>query len=172
MKRMCLTTIMVFMFWTMMFSQNKRLMTGINAYALAEGEASVFIEHGLSERWSAGGEITYGFGRLIKGIGDIEKAHKEEFGNDVSAAQPEDLYRECIYARYWAKEVAKGPYLIAGICHGNTSGTDFNIGIGILMNIWKSINIYTEYRRSLTISEVSGNGLSVGISLTFDTHKK
>ena len=156
----------------MMSSQNKRLMTGINAYALAEGEASVFIEHGLSEHWSAGGEIAYGFGRFIKGIGDIEKTHKEEFGNKVSAGAPEDLHRECIYARYWAMEVAKGPYIIAGMSHGNTSGTDFNIGIGVLMNIWKSINIYTEYRRTLAKAEFSGNGLSVGISLTFDTHKK
>ena len=167
-----MTAILMLTAWTMMFSQNKRLMTGVNAYALAEGEASVFIEHGLSEHWSAGGEITYGFGRFIKGIGDIEKAHKEEFENDVSAVYPEDLHRECIYVRYWVKEVSKGPYLLTGMSHGSTSGTDFNIGIGILINIWKSINIYTEYRRALTRTEAPGNGLSVGICLTFNTHKK
>ena len=147
-------------------------MTGFNAYAFTEGEASLFIEHALSDHWSAGGEITYGFGGFIKGIEDLEKKHKEEFGDDVTVMNPEDLHREYLYARHWPLGVSNGPYLCAGVSHGSTSGTDLNVGIGFLMNIWRSINIYTEYRRALTKVETSGNGLSVGIILTFNTHIK
>jgi hypothetical protein len=69
----------------------------------------------------------------------------------------------------------KGPYLLSGITHGSLSGTDFCLGAGYILHIWKPLNLYIEYSIGLKDAILKEafpvRGLSAGISLTFGLQK-
>lgn len=138
---------------------------------LAGGKVGLGLEYGISEHWSAGGAVGFGFSRFIKDINPLESEHRHEFGEDTTIPIPADILREQIHVKYWPREMMKGPYAMAGITHGSRSGTDFRIGAGYVMHIWKSLNIYFEYSIGLkdTISREAFpvRGLSAGICMTF-----
>ena len=146
-------------------------MAGIDAIALAGGEASISIECSISDHWSAGGTVSYGFGALIRGPQDLEISHRQELGNTIFTLQPRDLHRESLHVRYWPVLMQKGPYLLTGVSHGTNTGTGLNVGAGFLQHIWKSIYLYTEY--CLAIPETGGlaNSLRTGICLTFGSQR-
>ena len=155
----------------MMHGQDRAFMTGINASDLARGEASLFIECGNIGHWSLGGAVCYGFGTLMKGPTLLESSHRQEFGDSIFRPDPEDIHRESIYARYWHKQHMKGPYMMTEISHGSNSGTSVKVGAGFVMNVWKSINIYTEYTIGISGSDKNTEKLSTGICLTFGKHQ-
>jgi hypothetical protein len=164
---MCLTAIMMFAALALLHCQDKRLMAGLDIMGIAGGEAAVSIEYGLAEHWSIGGEASYGFGLFRKGMDTLESSHRQEFSEETFVPLPDDLHRESIYARYWPTSLMKGPYMLTSICHGSTTGTDFCIGAGYMLHIWKSIYAYTEYRLTVSEPDSPGRRLSAGICLTF-----
>lgn len=151
--------------------QGRRLMAETDLWGLAGGIAGFGIEYGISEHWSAGGAVGFGFSHFIKDVNPLESEHRHEFGEDTSIPVPTDILREQIRVKYWPREMMKGPYAMAGITHGSLSGTDFRIGAGYIMHIWKSVNIYIEYSIGLkgTIDKefFPVRGLSAGVCLTF-----
>lgn len=151
--------------------QGRRLMAEADLWGLAGGIASFGIEYGISEHWSAGAAVGFGFSHFIKDVNPLESEHRHEFGEDTSIPVPTDILREQIHVKYWPREMMKGPYAMAGITHGSLSGTDFRIGAGYIMHIWKSVNIYIEYSIGLkgTIDKefFPVQGLSAGVCLTF-----
>ena len=157
--------------YTAAFCQEKRLMAETDLCGLARGRAGFGIEYGISRHWSAGGAIELGFSHFIKGQSKLEQEHTQEFGGAASYPIPSDLHKEGIRFRYWPTETMKGPYALAGITHGNLSGTDLSIGTGYIMHIWKSLNIYFEYsiglKEAIQAESFPVRGLSAGISLTF-----
>ena len=118
-------------------------------------------------------------GRRLRTIhqrhGPIDAVHRQEFGDDLSRPAPADFLTESIHARYWPVKVMKGPYALASVSHGNISGTDFCLGCGHLMHIWRCLNLYIEYRVGMKETIKANNfpvkGLSAGISLTFGKQK-
>ena len=163
--------ILMFSACTAAFCQEKRLMAGADLSGLAGGKAGLGIEYRISSHWSVGGTVELGFSYFIKGPDTMEFEHIQEFGKVTSYPTPTDLHRERIHFKYWPSETMKGPYAIAGVMNGCTKGTDFCIGTGYLMNIWKTLNLYIEY--SFGLKDAIGKdtfpvrGLSAGISLTF-----
>ena len=151
--------------------QGRRLMAEADLWGLAGGIAGFGIEYGISEHWSAGGAVGFGFSRFIKDINPLESEHRHEFGDDTSIPVPADILREQIHVKYWPREMMKGPYAMAGITHGSLSGTDFRIGSGYVMHIWKPLNLYIEYNIGLKdvidMDSFPARGISAGISLTF-----
>ena len=151
--------------------QERRLMAEADLCGLAGGIAGFGIEYGISDHWSAGGAVGFGFSHFIKDVNPLEYEHRHEFGEDTSIPVPADIHREQIHVKYWPKEMMKGPYTMTGITHGSLSGTDFRIGGGYVMHIWKSLNLYFEY--SISLKEAIGReafpvrGISTGICLTF-----
>ena len=145
MRRMCLCFILILGACMAAFCQSKRFMAEVDVSGFAGGKAGLCIEYGITGHWSAGGRVAFGFGRFIKDISALEAGHRQEFGDDLSSHAPTDLHTESVHARYWPKEVMKGPYALAAVSHGNTSGTDFHIGFGHMMHIWKCLNLYMEY---------------------------
>ena len=172
MKRMWMTAIMIFVAWVHVYCQEKMLMTGIDAIALAGGEASLSIEISIASHWSTGGNICYGFGKSMRGPQEVEISHRQEFGDTIFQPQPKDLHRETIYVKHWPVQMLKGPYLLTGISHGSDSGTGLDIGMGFLQHIWRQINIYTEYRLTVQKNDNRTNTLSAGICLTFGGRRK
>ena len=157
------------------FCQGKRLMLEADLCSLAGGTAGLGLEYGISGHWSAGGAAGFGFAHFIKAAGALESEHRHEFGDCTSRPVPADLHRERIHAKYWPRELMKGPYLMAGITHGSSSGTCFCIGTGYLIHIWKPLNLYIEYsiglKESIAKEAFPAGGLSAGVSLTFGTQK-
>ena len=151
--------------------QGRRLMAEADLWGLAGGKAGFGIEYGISEHWSTGGAVGFGFSHFIKDVNPLESEHRHEFGEDTYIPVPADILREQIHVKYWPREMMKGPYAMAGITHGSLSGTDFRIGAGYIMHIWKSVNIYIEYSIGLkgTIDKefFPVRGLSAGVCLTF-----
>lgn len=164
---------LIFMFGASAASlcQGRRLMAEADLWGLAGGIAGFGIEYGISEHWSAGAAVGFGFSHFIKDVNPLESEHRHEFGEDTSIPVPTDILREQIRVKYWPREMMKGPYAMAGITHGSLSGTDFRIGAGYIMHIWKSVNIYIEYSIGLkgTIDKefFPVRGLSAGVCLTF-----
>ena len=157
------------------FCQSKRFMAEVDVSGIAGGKAGLCFEYEITGHWSAGGRVSVGFGQLIKGTDTLEAGHRQEFGDDLSHPAPADLHTESFHARYWPIESMKGPYALVAVSHGSTSGTDFRIGLGHLMHIWKCINLYIEY--SVGMKDAIGKeafpvkGLSAGISMTFGKQK-
>ena len=172
MKRMLLCLIFIFGACTAALCQGRRLMAEADLWGLSGGMAGFGVEYGISEHWSAGGAVGFGFSHFIKDVNPLESEHRQEFGDDTSIPMPADILREQIRVKYWPREMMKGPYAMAGITHGSLSGTDFRIGAGYVMHIWKSLNLYIEYSIGLkdTIPQETfpGRGLSAGVSLTFE----
>lgn len=164
---MCMTVIMIFAATALLHCQDKRLLAGTDAIALAGGKAAFSIEYGFAGHWSAGGEASYGFGLLHKDADTLESSHRQEFKDEIFIPTPVNLHTESIYAKYWPKHLMKGAYLLTAISHGSTTGTDLIIGAGYLLHIWKCINAYTEYRFTISDPDSPGKGLSAGICLTF-----
>ena len=151
--------------------QGKRLMAEADLWGLAGGKAGFAVEYAITEHWSAGGAVGFGFSRFIKEVDPLEYDHRHEFGDDPSMPIPADILREQIHVKYWPREMMKCPYAMAGITHGSLSGTDFRIGAGYVMHIWKSLNLYFEYSIGLK-DTIDGEvfpirGLSAGISVNF-----
>lgn len=146
-------------------------MAEANLCGLAGGKVGLGLEYGISEHWSAGGAVGFGFSYFIKEVDPLESEHRHEFGDDTSWPLPTDIHTERLHVKYWPKEMMKGPYAMSGITHGSRSGTDFRIGAGYVMYIWKSLNLYFEY--SISLKEAIGReafpvrGISTGICLTF-----
>lgn len=151
--------------------QGKGIMAEADLCGLASGKAIFGIEYGISEHWSAGGTVELGFSHFIKGPSTLESGHTQEFGDSTSYPIPTDPHKENIHFRYWPAETMKGPYAMAGIAHGSISGTDFCIGTGYIMHIWKSLNIYFEYniglKEAIRMETFPVRGLTAGICLTF-----
>lgn len=147
--------------------QNKRLMAGVDAIALAGGETALSIEYGFAGHWSVGGEASYGFGNFCKGMDPLESSHRQEFSEESFTPLPSNLHKESIYAKYWPTHLMKGPYVLTAISHGNRTGTELIIGAGYILHIWKCLNAYTEYRFIISDPDNPGKGLSAGICLTF-----
>lgn len=172
---MLLCLILIFGARTGALCQEKRLLTEADLCGLASGKATLGVEYGISEHWSAGGLFEFGFAHFIKGASVLESEHMLEFGETRSYPTPSDIHKERIHFKYWPQERMKGPYAIAGITHGSTSGTDFCVGTGYLMHIWKPLNLYIEYSIGLKDAVDKGSfpvrGLSAGISLTFGLKK-
>ena len=166
MKRMCTTLIMIFAGLALLHCQNKKLMAGVDATALAGGKAALSIEYGFAGHWSAGGEASYGFGCLWKGMDDLEASHKQEFSDMIYAPSPDNLHKESIYAKYWPTHLMQGGYLLTAISHGSTTGTDLIIGAGYMLHIWKCINAYIEYRLTISDPDTPAMRLSAGICLS------
>lgn len=164
---MWMTVIMIIAAYVHAYCQNKRVMTGIDAIALASGEASISIEISISRHWSTGGDICFGYGRVMRGPHEVEISHRQEFGGTIYHPQPMDLHRETLYVKYWPTQMLKGPYLLTGISHGSDSGTGLEIGVGFMQHIWKPINIYTEYRLSVPETGKRASALCAGICLIF-----
>ena len=168
---MLLCLIFIFSASAAALCQERRLMAEADLWGLAGGIAGFGIEYGISEHWSAGGAVGFGFSRFIKDINPLESEHRHEFGDDTSIPVPADILREQIHVKYWPREMMKGPYATAGITHGSRSGTDFRIGAGYLMHIWKPLNLYIEYNIGLKdvidMDSFPSRGISAGISLTF-----
>lgn len=168
---MLLCLIFIFSACVATFCQGKRLMAEFDLCGLAGGKTGLGLEYGISEHWSAGGTIGFGFSYFIKDPNALESSHRHEFGDETSWPLPTDIHTERIHVRYWPREMMKGPYAMAGITHGSLSGTDFLIGAGYIMHIWKSLNLYFGY--SIGLKDVISRegfpvrGVSVGISLTF-----
>jgi hypothetical protein len=165
---------LIFMFGacTAALCQGRKLMAEADLWGLVGGKAGFGVQYGVSAHWSAGGSVGFGFSRFIKDIAPLESEHRHEFGDDTSIPVPTDILREQIHVKYWPREMMKGPYAMAGITHGSISGTDFRIGAGYVMHIWKSLNLYIEYSIGLkdTIPKETfpARGLSAGVSLTFE----
>ena len=151
--------------------QGRRLMAEADLWGLAGGKAGFAVEYAITEHWSAGRAVGFGFSRFIKDAEPLESEHRQEFGDDTSFPVPTDIHREQIHVKYWPREMMKGPYAMAGITHGSLSGADFRIGAGYVMHIWKPLNLYIEY--NIGLKDIIGKapfpvqGLSAGISLTF-----
>lgn len=171
MRRMWLCVISMFCACTVALCQGKRLMAEVDLCGLAGGKAGLGVEYGISGHWSAGGAVEFGFSHFMKETDALESGHKQEFGDTSSYPVPTDIHKARIHFRYWPAETMKGPYAVAGVTHGDSSGTDLHIGTGYLMHIWKHLNLYIEY--SIGLKDVIGmdsfpvRGLSAGISLTF-----
>lgn len=172
---MLLCLIFIFGACTAALCQGRRLMAEADLWGLAEGKAGFVVEYGVSAHWSAGGAVGIGFSHFIKDADTLESEHRQEFEDDTSIPIPTDLLREQIHIKYWPWEMMKGPYAMAGITHGSQSGTDFCIGAGYIMHIWKSLNLYIEYsiglKDSLSKEIIPVRGLTAGISLTFETQR-
>lgn len=157
------------------FCQGKRFMAETDMYGLAGGKAGLGFEFGISRHWSAGGTAWFGFSHFIKDASKLESEHRQEFGDIMARPSPADLHKEGIHVKYWPAVMMKGPYAMAGITHGNKSGTDFRIGTGFVMNIWKSLNLYIEYsigmRETIREKAFPTHGLSAGVCLTFGNDK-
>ena len=155
--------------------QGRKLMAEADLWKLAGGNAGFGVEYGISEHWSAGGTARFGFSHFIKDVNPLESEHRHEFGDDTSIQVPDDLHKEQIHVKYWPRETMKGPYAMAGITHGNSSGADFRIGTGYLMHIWKSLNLYIEYsiglKDSIDKEGFTVRGFTAGICLTFGTEQ-
>ena len=168
---MLLCLIFIFSASAAALCQGRRLMAEADLWGLAGGIAGFGIEYEISEHWSAGGVVGFGFSHFIKDVNPLESEHRHEFGEDTSIPVPADILREQILVKYWPREMMKGPYAMAGITHGSLSGTDFRIGAGYVMHIWKPLNLYIEY--NIGLKDIIGKapfpvqGLSAGISLTF-----
>lgn len=168
---MLLCLIFIFSACVASLCQGRRLMAEADLWGLAGGIAGFGIEYEISEHWSAGGAVGFGFSHFIKDVNPLESEHRHEFGEDTSIPVPADILREQILVKYWPREMMKGPYAMAGITHGSLSGTDFRIGAGYVMPIWKSLNLHFEY--NIGLKDIIGKapfpvqGLSAGISLTF-----
>ena len=168
---MLLCLIFIFSACTAALCQEKRLMAEADLWGLAGGIAGFGIEYGISEHWSAGAAVGFGFSHFIMDVNPLESEHRQEFGDDTSFPVPTDIHREQIHVKYWPKEMMKGPYTMTGITHGSRPGTDFRIGAGYVRHIWKSLNLYIEY--NIGLKDIIGKapfpvqGLWAGISLTF-----
>ena len=156
---------------TAAFCQGERLMASADLCGLAGGKAGFGVEYGISEHWSAGGTVELGFSNFIKGRSILESDYRLEFGDSTSFPVPTDLQKESIHFIYWPTETMKGPYAMVGVAHGNVSGTDFCIGTGYIMHIWKPFNLYFEYsiglKEAIRMGSFPVRGLSAGISLIF-----
>lgn len=175
MRQMCFCFILMTAACTAAFCQGKRFMAEMDISGLAGGKAGLCLEYGITGHWSAGGRMVVGFGQFIKDMAPLDAVHRQEFGDDLSRPAPADFLTESIHARYWPVKVMKGPYALASVSHGNISGTDFCLGCGHLMHIWRCLNLYIEYRVGMKETIKADNfpvkGLSAGISLTFGKQK-
>lgn len=146
-------------------------MAEADLWGLAGGKAGFAVEYAITEHWSAGGAVGFGFSYFIKDVNPLESGHRHEFGDETSWPLPTDIHTERIHIKYWPQKMMTGPYAMAGITHGSLSGTDFRIGGGYVMHIWKPLNLYIEY--NIGLKDIIGKvpfpvqGLSAGISLTF-----
>ena len=162
-----MTLILMITALTLVHCQNTRYMTGIDAFGIAKGEASLSMERSICTHWSVGGNVSYGFGMLIKGMHPLERSHRQEFGDKTYITSPDNLHKESIYVRYWPMDLMKGPYMTVALSHGSWSGTDLHIGAGYILHIWKYFNIYTEYLYAISETDSPLKRLSAGICLIF-----
>jgi len=165
-----MTAILMTAFCCLALGGGPGFMIGINASGFAYGTAGVTMECMISRHWSAGGEISVGFGKLAEGMPAPEREHRQEFGEETQGPAIDNHTKESIYARYWPKTALNGFYLMGGISSGNISGADFCIGAGWLMRIHRRIHIYTEYRLDLhetvKAAKLPVKGISAGICIT------
>ena len=127
--------------------------------------------HGLTERWSVGGTVSFNIRRLGPGKTDEMKDHENEFiGTEEITMTVEQISdSESVVMQFWPMALFEGMFIMAGGRHTQEYGLDCVLGIGYLLPVWKGLSATVSLETGLIRkSETSiGECIALGISYKF-----
>ena len=120
---------------------------------------------GFTENWSVSWASTIDISPFRNGMSPEEEEHRTEFS--PSQTDTKITGSHSISVQYWMHTAFTGTYLTGGIRHINNGKTDYTIGAGYCIPVWKgfrmNISYETDILSSLQDEGPSGRGLHIGI---------
>lgn len=127
--------------------------------------------HGLTERWSVGGTVSFNIRRLGPGKTDEMKDHENEFigAEGITMTKEHISDSESVVMQFWPMALFEGMFIMAGGRHTQEYGLDCVLGIGYLLPVWKGLSATVSLETGLIRkSETSiGECIALGISYKF-----
>ena len=147
--------------------QEKSCMVGVDLVSFTHGSACIDVSYGFNEHWSATGEASVSFERLMRKKSALEQEHDAEFTSTSSLPLTSHHIRSNAIISYWPSSVFRGPYISVGI--QKDISTDIITEAGYIIPIWKGISLSTALRVPLihAMNQEDRNANNIRVSILY-----